>query len=374
MDNSAHRWLSRRHGNHHLTEVGGGASVIFTLTYLYTVHAILSILSLTYTRNGMALARDFAPGEDHIAFRAWGKTFYLPSLFHLAPTTGKIIPLAIRDVLRARNLLEVYGVQGLGKHSEGYILVNNYPVKTIKITGRLLSYVYKNFDHGNYRNPYNFYLLNLDDCSGDRLSMHVKILQSDLQCSMSAIQEGYIFEVTGSLAFAQDYERQLVGVSASVIGHYTDLELEIKCWSRILRSRKELQKPWKYRPTTGFRSSSVPHEPKFSRNDYLRRKGKSELVLETPSEPARLPVATDSFEIYPQRHDDDEVIEIIDLTDEEDTHAETSVSFAKEYLALLSKLRAQSPESDSDVMILDLPNFVQEPVSSPDSVYFSAGE
>ncbi|PIS48992.1 hypothetical protein CJI97_005153 [Candidozyma auris] len=223
----------------------------------------------------MALRRDIAPGQNHIALRKWGKTFYSPQLFHLAPTFDKVVPLAIRDIVKAKTMLQVYGVQGLEEHTKGSILINNYPVRCVKIFGRVLSYAYKNYDTGGDRNPNNFYLLTVDDCSGDVSHITVKIPE---HCVYEHFEEDALVQVVGRASFVQDYSRQIVGDSLTVLSLGPDLAIEIEFWKQILSTRRLLKHSWKYNPEYVVSKGAVS-EPRFSKKDYLHRLEKQKLRL-----------------------------------------------------------------------------------------------
>lgn len=334
------------------------------------------------------MPRDIAPEEHHISHRSCGKTFYLPSLFHLAPTTDKTVPLSIRDVIRAKNILEVYGVQGLEKHSQGYIMLNNYPIKSVLITGRLLSYTYKNFDQGSYRNPNNFFLFTLDDCSGDSLSICVKVLQADLSYRVSEIREGLILEVTGTVAYIQDYERQIIGKTVEILGNHHHFHIEMDCWSRVLETRQLLMKPWKYTPDEPAKCTGVNREPQFLRRDYDQRMQKTSLNLAPGTEsqignqveqcnsirPYDLPLV-DSFVVHksPIPRSDLGVVEIIDLTEEGSSDwCSSKPTFS---IPRLPRLRTFSQNrsdtsvgGDTDVDVVDLTSFDELGGDSQDSV------
>lgn len=188
------------------------------------------------------------PPENLVVLRRRGKTFYSPSLFHLAPTHNRIVPLAIRDVVKARNLLEIYGVSAVEEHNKGYIMVNNYPVTTVQIFGRILWYSYKNFDYGQQKSSYNFLLIKLDDCSGENSSICVKLSESLLRTPLADITENLLVEVTGTVSHTFDYEKQVQGTSLRVLGGHTNIDLEMQCWRRLLSARKLLAQQWKCLP------------------------------------------------------------------------------------------------------------------------------
>lgn len=172
--------------------------------------------------------------------------FYHPSLFHMAPTYDRIVPLAIADVVRSKNVLQVYGVTGVAEHKQGFVMVNNYPIKELKIAGRLLSYAYNSYDQGMVKSPNNFYMLNIDDCSGDSLLIRVKILESKALFSPHDVREDLLVEVTGTVQYVYEFGKQVKGTSAKIIGVSTDLDVEIAWWSQVLEARRHLLHPWKY--------------------------------------------------------------------------------------------------------------------------------
>lgn len=214
-----------------------------------------------------------------VALRRWGKTFYSPSYFHLSPTHNRILPLAIRDVTSARNLLEVYGVLALEKHNQGYILINNYPVSTVQIFGRVMWYSYKNFDRGPQKNPYNFVLFLLDDCSGENLSILVKISESQLRIPLRHFTEDLLVEITGTVSHVLDYEKQVIGKSLQVLGNYDDTEVEMQCWRRILTTRELLRHQWK----------CVPNRPIVIDSDDLMELERADYERELRSGPPDSP-------------------------------------------------------------------------------------
>lgn len=281
----------------------------------------------------MALRRDIAPGQNHIALRKWGKTFYSPQLFHLAPTADRIVPLAIRDVLKARTMLEVYGVQGLEEHAKGCVLVNNFPIKTIKVFGRVLSYVFKNYDTNGRTNPNNFYIITIDDCSGDVSHINIKILAS---CIYELFNENSLVEIVGHVLFFQDYLRQIVGERLGVLSPGPDLAIEIDFWKQILNTRKHLRHPWTYKPVPAPAEQRESGEPKFSKRDYLHRLEKKQLRIADPASQA--PQAFSVLDSFSR--------EVIEVSDSDSTQHETQVDYTPR---LHTFTPDHSTQNDSDM-------------------------
>lgn len=182
---------------------------------------------------------------SHYGTLIGGTMYWSPSLFHMAPTHDRIVPLAISDVVHAKNLMQIYGIQGLDQHKQGYVMVNNYPVKVIKIMGRVMSYSFKLFDEGGVKSRNNFYLINLDDCSGEKLLICAKVMERDALFPIRDVREDILIEAVGNVHHLDNYVRQILCLSARIVGRYSDLAVEIKWWSLLLETRKLLQSPWK---------------------------------------------------------------------------------------------------------------------------------
>lgn len=281
----------------------------------------------------MALRRDIAPGQNHIALRKWGRSFYSPQLFHLAPTADRIVPLAIRDLLRAKTMLEVYGVQGLDEHAKGCVLVNNYPIKTVKIFGRVLSSVHKNYDMNGRANPNNFYIITVDDCSGDVSHINIKIPES---CIFESFNEDSLVEIVGHVLFFQDYLRQIIGERLTVLSIGPDLAVEIECWKLVLATRRHLKHPWQYKPDVVQRTE--PREPKFSKRDYLHRLEKQNLrIIDPESQIPQVLSVSDSFNM-----------EFIEVTDS-DVHESSDEMQLRQTPRLHTLKPDNSSQCDTDI-------------------------
>lgn len=187
--------------------------------------------------------------------------------------------------------MEVYGIQGISHHSQGYIIINNYPVKTVKVFGRVLSLF--------YRDDANHYILNIDDCSGEKLNILVKV--PEIIVFDSILEDMYV-EVVGTISIHFDFPRQLVAVSFAVVGGKGDLGTEITCMSEILKVRQFLRVPWVYTPE--LRPSEDRNAPPvFHEADTRRRHEKLRLRLHTPDSQTALDVVSDTFSL-----DEEEIV------------------------------------------------------------------
>lgn len=214
-----------------------------------------------------SLVADIAPSQSHISLRRNGVCYYAPELFHLSPTFDHVVPMTISDVLKSKCVLEIYGVPGIKKHMEGFVMVNNYPVQLIRIRGRLLLY-----NQVSYEGKLPFYVLKLDDYLGDRLSITVKA-----SCTLlgQQLSEGVIIEVTGKVNYLPRYI-QIHAKSALVRGAFSQFEIELEWWEMVLRARKFLEVPWSYQAAS---KESSPGLVKFLLADVIRKKQKRAILL-----------------------------------------------------------------------------------------------
>lgn len=246
------------------------------------------------------LTKDIAPGEPHISWRAKGVSYYTPALFHMAPTHERVVPLTILDLKRSRSMLEIYGVQGLQKHAEGYILVKNFPVRTVRVAGRIVQCVHK---EGYLASgfPYSFYLVYIDDFLGDNLCICARV-DGPLMPQTMAAHEDLLLEVTGTVSYFKDYSKQLTAKSARILGRFDDLEVELLWWATVLETRKFLQSPWSYEAPT--RENGTEPVEGFSRRDFYKRLEKRTiLILDSDDDsdsdsPSAYLSADDSFPLH----------------------------------------------------------------------------
>lgn len=230
-------------------------------------------------------------------------------------------------------MLEVYGVQGLEEHAKGCVLVNNFPIKTIKVFGRVLSYVFKNYDTNGRTNPNNFYIITIDDCSGDVSHINIKILAS---CIYELFNENSLVEIVGHVLFFQDYLRQIVGERLGVLSPGPDLAVEIDFWKQILNTRKHLRHPWTYKPVPAPAEQRESGEPKFSKRDYLHRLEKKQLRIADPASQA--PQAFSVLDSFSR--------EVIEVSDSDSTQHETQVDYTPR---LHTFTPDHSTQNDSDM-------------------------
>lgn len=260
---------------------------------------------------------DFAPGENHIAIRHPSKCYYVPEVFHMAPTCGETVPLFIRDINRGKTLLQIYGSLAFEKYMDNYILVNNYPIQKIKITGKIIGEVYKDFGVWGERNPKNFVLVNVDDFSGDGcLTIYVKIKESLYLASGLTFNKSYgkVIEVLGVVNEFND-KREVLADYLSVIGTNDELDVEVESWKQTLEFRNTiLAKPWIYKPPTIDPIPQVYCEPKMLKKDYERKQRRENLhIFNNDVDMYPNNFTEDSLLLF--QHSEPKPVEFVDLTD-----------------------------------------------------------
>lgn len=225
---------------------------------------------------------DLGPGETHIAIRNQNKSFYVPEVFHMAPTEGKIIPLFIADINRSKSLIELYGSRGFEKYMNNFILINNYPIRKIKVTGKIIGETFKDYGEGKERNSKNHVLITLDDFSGaGNLTIVVRVKESMYLSSGFVFNNSYgkIIEVVGVVNELTS-RREILTDYVGIVGNNEDLDKEIQNWKETLEIRNSLlRKPWIYEPPKSDRFPVIYSEPKLLRKDYNRKKYKEHLEI-----------------------------------------------------------------------------------------------
>ncbi|CUM56541.1 uncharacterized protein AC631_01844 [Debaryomyces fabryi] len=301
---------------------------------------------------------DFAPGENHIALRYPNKCFYVPEVFHMAPTDGKVIPLFISDINKSRSILEVYGSKGFDKYINKFIMINNYPIKKVKITGKVIGEKFKDYSDWGERNPKNYVLVTVDDFSGDKtLNIEVKVKEALYLSAglMFNTSYGKIVEVVGVVNDLSS-KRELLAEYISIIGNNDELDLEIESWKEKLEFRKSiLSSPWIYEPPKMAYTPMTYTEPKLLRKDYDRKKFKQNLgIIDVDNDNDFIPsiFREDSMLLRQPLRSCHNVIDLTDPT-EEDENPEINKEFDVNREFEVEEID-EGVISDSEVQILEV--------------------
>ncbi|CUM65759.1 uncharacterized protein PRCAT00003407001 [Priceomyces carsonii] len=265
---------------------------------------------------------DFGPGENHIALRFPHKCYYVPEVFHLSPYFSETIPLFISDINNSPSFKEIYGLQG--STYENLLIINNYPIRSFKIYGKVIGELYKNFDEGGKQNPKNYIKITVDDFSSAiHSTVTVNVLESLYLTSGLTFNDSYgkIIEVRGYITNIHA-SRYIICEFLNVIGENDDLDIEIGCWRNILKFRNEkLISPWVYIPS--FVPSPQPLPTSIlSKADQKLKSLRQSLQLTSFAVDQSIFLPEDSLIVAGNRYDrlesDSEVdssIQIIDIKD-----------------------------------------------------------
>lgn len=253
-----------------------------------------------------SLKVDLAPGKSHIALRVGEKCYYVPALLHMAPTFSRVCPLFINDVLNSKSMVNIYGTSGLSLHHSQYFLINNHPIKRVSLSGKILSYFFKEVDQSKPSDR-NYYIFTIDDCSShNSLIIQVKAKQSicaGLNLPPMDSCYGTIINAIGLIKRVYDFEPQLDCFHLSILGKPNDFDVELDQWMERLEFRKRmLEKPWKYQPPELSSDHELTQDPPMLRKDYQRKLNRQQLQLsESLPNAGLVPLHKDSVIIHHDR-------------------------------------------------------------------------
>lgn len=183
-------------------------------------------------------SRDFAPGIDNVVLRRNGKEYYAIETFHRSDLINKVIPVLVRDVVKSVDLTDIYGIGALSLAKQHIIMVNNHPLKHLKIAGRVVDFSYKTIWRKEYL------MIIIDDCSGYLIT--AMVLQSTVFAAGVNIETlvGKLVQVSGYLnKYHETYE--LRSSHLELLDNSNKLVSEINWWNQVLEFRNNvLAKPW----------------------------------------------------------------------------------------------------------------------------------
>lgn len=195
---------------------------------------------------------DFGPGQNHIQLRKDSKCYYVPELFHVSPLYNHTIPLLIHDLMTSVDLLDIYGSEILPFLHQGLIMINNHPLTSFKLKGRILDVKYT---ENNY-NQKSFVLVTLDDSSGINLIVQVNIPHALYIGAGLSLDDSYGKYVEVAGVFQRTRFVEVKAFYVGCIGTVDDFYVQIDHWRDCLEIRDSvLCEPWKYEPGLG----SVSH-------------------------------------------------------------------------------------------------------------------
>ncbi|EGW32922.1 uncharacterized protein SPAPADRAFT_137615, partial [Spathaspora passalidarum NRRL Y-27907] len=231
----------------------------------------------------------FAPGENHIALQTSTQTYYVPEVFHLAPTSISVPPLFIHDITTSPPLSQIYF------RNASYlnvIIINNFPISKLRIAGRIIGEVYRS----SRADPsYDFILLRVDDCSGDGIWCKVPILEYSRSGLRFDSNYGKLIEITGKVSTWAN-KREVHAETVNIIGGNTDISAEIDCWKERMEYRKEILEPgWVFIPEATSQGDVVV---RFDTQETNKRQSRAELLLSDEIQENTGKTSSDSMNLY----------------------------------------------------------------------------
>lgn len=210
---------------------------------------------------------DFAPGVDNVVLRKDGTEFYSTETFHSSPFYNRTVPLLIKDIVNSNDLINIYGIHGLRPLAEKVLLVNNHPIRKVRILGRITEYFIKEIKSEEV------YFVTLDDSSGCDITVKIsrsKLLGAGLQpssCTFQLIEiSGFCSNFNGKLEVHPEFI-QVLRKNDKYINE------EVQFWKESLEMRIILNTPWCQTPQVN--SEKIPEvrlEAKAYKEKLIRQK------------------------------------------------------------------------------------------------------
>lgn len=216
-----------------------------------------------------------APGKTHVQFVVENVEYYMPQLFHLAPTIHKSstflidehLPLRLRELFKLKKLQEVYFHNYRAQANQGVMMLNNWPVNMITILGKVMDIIEPlDRDSGNWKYindaPLPFgkirddeYVISIEDGSTEdpvaiRMSPFVfnKMMadlnpQSDreLRC-FGLFRIGWKVQAWGFKGNSNEF----VATKMKVVGGNGMMSVEISWWKMCQAITETMNLPWHF--------------------------------------------------------------------------------------------------------------------------------
>lgn len=195
---------------------------------------------------------DTAVGDSRVAFRIRDDTnnkidYYVPDIFHLSWTLQDDINLEIcmNDLMNCKRVTDVYKNDGFKAESEHIIMFGNWPIKKIKIVGKVISCECRDLN----------WVVYIDDGSYEKgngcLEIHINKYvwaTMELEGSSIGLQQGWSIAVYGHVRIIRYDEYQVIidadRVSITGMKSGEDLLQQIEWWNKVIIQRKKLSFPW----------------------------------------------------------------------------------------------------------------------------------
>lgn len=292
----------------------------------------------------VAVDIDLAPNDHHIFLRKSlpdGTTinYYTVNLLHLSPYWSQKVPMLISDILQATPSKAVYNI-------DSFLLFKNHPIKLLTVYGRVKGDRLYEFENTS------FYVLDLDDSSGESLVISVKVSKVVYEKLGLRLNESYGALVEVDVVNFKIYrnEPQLTAGGLTKLDDQ-DLWSEVNLWRECLATREKLHKCWEIpiRRLELERLNRVA-DVRFDERDLQRARRRQELHL-TEFEDR---VYTDVQARYEDRVFTDVQLYEDRASTDQDRYEDKAYTDAEDSIIILSERRPVNFQLDfPDVEILD---------------------
>jgi hypothetical protein len=170
--------------------------------------------------------------------------YYVPRIFHLCSTLeqGVYMDIAQCDLIETKYVSEIYKNEGVGMDKENVRMLNNWPIKNIKVVGRVVN-ILKNVSS---------WILHVDDGSFERGSLEIKIdkrvwIMMEVENSCVGLKIGWTVAVYGSISRIR-YDENYVAIQADriyMVGRKGEgLQQQLEWWKSVIEVREVMKSPW----------------------------------------------------------------------------------------------------------------------------------
>lgn len=186
------------------------------------------------------MSTNFAPGVNNVVQTVDGKEFYSVETFHSSPFYKTVTPVLIKDLVGSIDLLKIYGISGVRALHDGVIMINNHPLKKVRLVGRIIEYYIREF------NSKEIYFLQLDDSTGSEILIKLqksKLLEYGIDINDMG---NYLISVVGVCKlYNSNLELNCESIEILDDGK-TDRFLveQLNFWREALKVRQQLKEPW----------------------------------------------------------------------------------------------------------------------------------
>ncbi|CCH41550.1 hypothetical protein BN7_1091 [Wickerhamomyces ciferrii] len=212
---------------------------------------------------------DFAPGINNVVLRRDNIEFYAPETFHSSVFYDKTVPILIKDVKESNDILQIYGYRGINALRDQVLLINNHPIRKIRILGKITEFFIKTFNQNQ-----DIFFITIDDSSGNDILA---------KCSTQFLRnsrldsENMLFKTVEIIGKCHLYNAKFE-LHPESLRRLDDkqeeyIEHEILFWKDAIQIRNILKRPWVQTSQNDYDSSplNVRLDPRLQREKLIRK-------------------------------------------------------------------------------------------------------